>query len=158
MSSGARRGPARIRWAMPRDEAAWRRMWSDFTQGGPEPCSADAPDAVWRGALDEASPLGLLVASDEADEPIGFLLYVTHPWSWSARQVAYLLDLYVAPSWRGQGTATAMMEHLAQIGRKGGWLKIYWMTQADNEAAHRLYGKMAARSALVRYDMMLNPH
>ena len=150
--------PQKIRWAVPRDEAAWRRMWNDFIEGGPEPCSAEAPDAVWRGAMDAANPLGLLIATDATEEPIGFLLYVTHPWSWSARWVAYLLDFYVAPSWRGQGIGSRLLAHLAQIGREEGWLKIYWMTQADNEAAHRLYEKVAARSALVRYDMMLNPH
>ena len=150
--------PQTIRWAAARDEAAWRRIWSDFIQGGPEPCGADAPDAVWRGVMDEANPLRMLVAANEEDEPIGFLLYVTHPWSWSARWAAYLLDLYVVPPWRGRGIGIAMIERLAEIGRKEGWLKIYWMTQADNEAARRLYGKVAARSELVRYDMMLNPH
>ena len=148
----------RIRNAVPSDEGAWRRMWRDFIEGGPEPCSADAPDAVWRGVMDETNPLRMLIAVGEEEEPIGFLLYVTHPWSWSARQAAYLLDLYVAPSWRGRGIGSALIEHLAQFGRKEGWLKIYWMTQADNEAAHRLYEKLAVRSALVRYDMMLNPH
>jgi GNAT superfamily N-acetyltransferase len=108
--------------------------------------------------MDETNPLRMLIAVGEEEEPIGFLLYVTHPWSWSARQVAYLLDLYVAPSWRGRGIGSALIEHLAQFGRKEGWLKIYWMTQADNEAAHRLYEKLAVRSALVRYDMMLNPY
>ena len=147
-----------IRWADPRDEAAWRRMWSDFIKSGPEPCSAEAPDTVWRGAMDVASPLGLLIATDDADEPIGFLLYVTHPWSWSARWVTYLLDIYVAPSSRGQGIGRKLIEHLAEFGREEGWLKIYWMTQTDNDAAHRLYNKVAERSALVRYDMMLNPH
>jgi GNAT superfamily N-acetyltransferase len=147
-----------IRWATPRDEAAWRSMWDDFIQGGPEPCSADAPSAVWRGAMEETSPLGLLIAADKEEEPIGFLLYVTHPWSWSARWVAYLLDIYVAPPSRGHGIGMALIERLAEIGREEGWLKIYWMTQADNEAAHRLYRKVAARSELVRYDMVLNPH
>jgi GNAT superfamily N-acetyltransferase len=133
-------------------------MWTDFIEGGPEPCGPDAPDAVWRGVMDDANPLRLLIATDDADEPIGFLLYVTHPWSWSARQAAYLLDLYVAPAWRGQGIGSALIQHLAQFGRNEGWLKIYWMTQADNAAAHRLYEKFAVRSALVRYDMMLNPY
>jgi len=32
------------------------------------------------------------------------------------------------------------------------------MTQADNEAAHALYGKVAERSPLVRYDMMISDH
>jgi hypothetical protein len=50
------------------------------------------------------------------------------------------------------------MEALAALGRREGWLKIYWMTQADNVTAQRLYDKLATRSPLVRYDMMLNEH
>jgi ribosomal protein S18 acetylase RimI-like enzyme len=150
--------PAGIRAARPADEAAWRRMWADFIKEGPEPCAEEAPTSVWRGVHDESSPYGLLLAVDEQDRPQGFVLYVIHPWSWSARPACYLLDLYVAPEARGQGKGRALMEALAAQGRREGWLKIYWMTQADNATAQRLYDKFATRSPLVRYDMLLNEH
>jgi ribosomal protein S18 acetylase RimI-like enzyme len=150
--------PPGIRAARPEDEAAWRRMWADFIKEGPEPCGEDAPASVWRGVHDESSPYALLLAVDEQDRPQGFLLSVTHPWSWSARPACYLLDLYVAPEARGQGKGRALMEALAAQGRREGWLKIYWMTQADNATAQRLYDKLATRSPLVRYDMLLNEH
>ena len=67
-----------------------------------------------------------------------------------------IVDLYVEPEGRGKGIGTALIERLAEIGRASGWLKVYWMTQADNDKAHALYGKMAKRSSLVRYDMHLN--
>lgn len=150
--------PSGIRRARPEDEEAWRRMWADFIKEGPEPCSADAPTSVWSGVHDPSSPLHLLLAVDDRDRPLGFLLYVTHPWSWSARAACYLLDLYVAPMARGRGYGRRLIEALADLGRAAGWLKIYWMTQADNVTAQRLYDKLARRSALVRYDLVLNEH
>jgi ribosomal protein S18 acetylase RimI-like enzyme len=150
--------PDGVRAARPDDEAAWRHMWADFIQEGPEPCGEEAPTSVWRGVHDPASPYALLLAVDAEDRPLGFLLYLTHPWSWSTRAACYLLDLYVVPEARGRGQGRAMMEALAAIGRREGWLKIYWMTQADNVTAQRLYDKLGRRSALVRYDMELNEH
>jgi ribosomal protein S18 acetylase RimI-like enzyme len=51
-----------------------------------------------------------------------------------------------------------LIQALAERGRAAGWLKIYWMTQADNAAAQALYDKLAKRSPLVRYDLLLAPH
>ena len=147
-----------IRPAEPRDEERWHSMFASLVATGPEPCAADAPAYVWSSVLDPKGQMNLLIAADARDRAGGFLLYLTHPYSWSRRQITYLLDLYVEPGLRGAGIGTALIEHLAEIGRREGWLKIYWMTQADNEKAHALYGKLAERSPLVRYDMHLNPY
>lgn len=67
-------------------------------------------------------------------------------------------DLYVEPQLRGRGAGRAIITHLSDIGRRSGWLKIYWMTQAGNDKAHALYGKLAQRSSMVRYDLHLNEY
>jgi ribosomal protein S18 acetylase RimI-like enzyme len=154
----ARGFPAGIRPARPKDEAAWRRMWADFIKEGPEPCSAEAPSSVWQGVLDPHSPYSMLLAVDGQEKPQGFVLYLTHPWSWSTKRACYLLDLYVAPEARGQGKGRLLIDTLAALGKREGWLKIYWMTQANNAMAQRLYDKVAKRSPLVRYDLYLNEH
>jgi ribosomal protein S18 acetylase RimI-like enzyme len=146
----------RIRPATAADEAAWRAMWDDFVQSGPEPCAPEAASSVWRGVTDPASPLDCLIA-EEQSSAIGFLLYVTHPYSWSARPVCYMLDLYVRPEHRGRGLGRQLIDTLAETGRQAGWLKIYWMTQSDNPA-RALYDRVAKRSKLVRYDLYLSPH
>ena len=150
-------GPAAVRAAHAADEGAWLEMWADFVRDGPEPCAPDAPALTWRRVLDAASPLDCLIA-EEHGAPIGFLLYVTHPYSWSTRAVCYLLDLYVRPDHRGRGHGRALLEALDRTGRTAGWLKIYWMTQADNRLSQALYDKLATRSPLVRYDLYLAPH
>lgn len=147
-----------IRPALPKDEQHWHALFAELVATGPEPCAADAPAHVWDRVLSENDPMRLLIAADRRDDAIGFLLYLTHPYSWSRRLIAYLLDLYVEPAARSAGVGTALIERLAAIGREAGWLKIYWMTQADNDRAHALYGKLAKRSPLVRYDLLLNSH
>jgi GNAT superfamily N-acetyltransferase len=145
-----------LRVAQPADKARWQEMFLALVATGPEPCAPDAPEHVWECISDPGHPMKLLIAAGKGGQGIGFLLYITHPYSWTRRPVTYLLDLYVDPAARGAGIGTALIERLAGIGREAGWLKIYWMTQADNEPAHALYGKLATRSGLVRYDMHLN--
>jgi len=147
-----------LRPALAKDEQHWYALFAALTAAGPEPCAADAPAFVWDCVMSAHHPMRLLIAADDGDEAIAFLLYLTHPYSWSRRPIAYLLDLYVDPAARGAGVGTTLIEWLTAIGRDAGWLKIYWMTQADNEEAHALYSKLASRSPLVRYDLLLNPH
>jgi ribosomal protein S18 acetylase RimI-like enzyme len=149
---------AHIRPARAEDEQDWIAMWRDFTKTGPEPCAPDAAAAVWRRVTDPSDPMKCVVAVGSEDRAVGFVLYLTHAYSWSTRLVCYLLDLYVRPEERRQGLGRALIDALADIGRADGWLKIYWMAQADNAAARALYDKVAARSPLVRYDLYLAPH
>jgi ribosomal protein S18 acetylase RimI-like enzyme len=148
----------RIRPARADDEQDWLALWKDFSVNGPEPCAPGAAAAAWRRVTDPSDPMKCIVAADSEDGVVGFVLYVTHAYSWSTRLICYLLDLYVRPESRQQGLGRALIDAIAEIGRKEGWLKIYWMTQADNAVAHALYDKVAERSPLVRYDLYLAPH
>lgn len=151
-------GQVSLRRPRPDDEAAWKSLWQALVATGPEPCSAEAPDAVWRRVLADGDAMGLWLAADAADRPVGFVLSVVFPYSWSTRPVCYLLDLYVAPALRGQGVGRRLIEQLAAEGRAAGWLKLMWMTQHDNRQAQALYDRIATRSSLVRYDLMLGEH
>jgi ribosomal protein S18 acetylase RimI-like enzyme len=143
-----------VRPAAAGDEADFLAMWQDFIEGGPEPCAPDAAAHVWRSVVDGDNPLQCLIA-EQGGRPVGFAVYVAHPYTWSPRSVCYLLDLYVRPQERRHGHGRALMDALAAIGRQQGWLRIYWMTQEDNTRARAFYDKIARRSPLVRYDMVL---
>ncbi len=151
-------GSIAIRRPCAADAAAWLGLWQALVATGPEPCSAEAPAEVWQRALRPDDAMALWLAVDAADRPVGFVLRVVFPYSWSTRPVCYLLDLYVAPELRGQGVGRRLIQHLAEEGRAAGWLKLMWMTQHDNAEAQRLYDKVATRSSLVRYDLMLGEH
>ena len=147
-----------IRPAQASDRERWLSMFERHAALGPEPCAPEAPAYVWNCVLDQKEAMQLLIAADETDTAIGFLLYLSHPYSWSRRLITYLFDLYVEPDARGIGVGTSLMERLAEIGREAGWLKIYWMTQVDNDKARALYDKVAERSPLIRYDLYLNSY
>jgi len=147
-----------VRWLKREDEAAWRRMWSDFVSIDIEPCPQEATDFVWTSSLDDGNAMRMLIAADAEDRAIGFLLYVTFAYSRTARPVCYLLDFYAEPKWRRKGVGLALIDRLRNVGTEHGWMKAFWMTQSDNHQAKRLYDQFGKQSTLVRYDMMLNPY
>lgn len=148
----------RVRPAMPEDRAVFLEMWDAFVATDPNEPGDRAMGAInWTRIHDPACALGCLVAVDADDRPQGFLLHLAFPFSWSKGEVCYLQDLYVKEEARGRGNAQAMIHRLAAMGREAGWFKIFWMTQADNHAAQRLYDKLAVRSDFLRYDLALTP-
>ena len=146
--------PGTVRHATPLDRPAFLAMWDDFVATDPnEPGNRAMGPANW--ARIESGTLHALIATDAGGAAQGFLLYNAFAFSWSEGEVAYLQDLYVTAPARGQGHARALIAALADIGRARGWFKIFWMTQAHNDAAQRLYDKVALRRDYVRYDLPL---
>ncbi len=147
---------ATVRPAMSKDRAVFLEMWDAFVATDPnEPGDRDMGEANWARIHDPACALGCLIVVDASDRPQGFLLHLAFPFTWSKGEVCYLQDLYVKEAARGRGYAQALIHRLAAMGREAGWFKIFWMTQADNYAAQRLYDKLAARSDFLRYDLSL---
>ena len=142
-----------IRPAAAPDRDAFLAMWDDFVATDPnEPGNRAMGPANW--ARIGNGTLHALIAA-EGGERVGFLLYNTFPFTWSKGDACYLQDLYVAPAWRGQGHAAALIDGLAGIGRQRGWYKIFWMTQAHNAQAQRLYDRVGMRRDYIRYDLPL---
>lgn len=88
--------------------------------------------------------------------PAGLAHTIMHPHTFSLRSVCYLEDLWVTPSARGRGVATALIDHLSRVGKSEGWRRIYWETGLNNEAAQRLYERLAKRRAVAIYDIDLD--
>jgi ribosomal protein S18 acetylase RimI-like enzyme len=146
--------PTTIRPAAATDRATFLAMWDDFVQTDPnEPGNRAMGPANW--ARIEAGLLQALIATDMSGTVQGFALYSTFPFTWSVGEVCYLQDLSVRAEARGQGHARALIEELARIGQAKGWFKIFWMTQAHNATAQRLYDKVALRRDYIRYDLPL---
>jgi len=82
---------------------------------------------------------------------VGITHYLFHTSTWAPR-VCYLQDLYVSETHRGQGTAAALIEAVAQAAREGGAQRLYWLTQTDNLRARRLYDRVAEYRGFIRYD------
>jgi ribosomal protein S18 acetylase RimI-like enzyme len=149
--------PARfaIRALAARDKAAWRALWRGYCDFYQATIPDEATEATWARLLDPAQPMLGLVACDAEDRPVGLAHCVLHLNTWTEKPVCYLEDLYVAPEARGGGAARALIEALAERGRRAGWLRLYWMTKADNRRARALYDRVGTLTGWVRYDLPL---
>ena len=148
------RAAPKLRGAMHKDREAFIEMWKTFVDAKPsEPGNHDMAEVNWARINDPQHPLRCIIAVNDADDARGFTLFLDFPFTYSTKNVCYLLDIFVSPECRGRGYAGAMIEHLASIGRSSGWYKIFWMTEADNYRSQQLYDRVAKRMNYIRYDL-----
>jgi GNAT superfamily N-acetyltransferase len=139
-----------IRAAAPSDEAAWRDLWRGYLQFYQTTLPDEVTQRTWKRILDPDSAVMCIVAEDRG-VVVGFANCVVHENTWETQAICYLEDLFVAPAARGRGTGRALLEWLRNAMRAEGWARLYWVTQADNAPARRLYDEFAAADATVRY-------
>lgn len=146
---------SRVRPARPEDRDAFLAMWEAFVATDPDEPGNPRMGAVnWGRVTDEACAMGCLIAEDAVGVAQGFLLHLSFPFTWSRGDICYLQDLFVRAEARGQGHARALIAALEQMGQAKGWYKIFWMTQAHNAAAQRLYDRVGIRRDYIRYDLI----
>lgn len=144
-----------VRDAALSDGAAWSRMWAGFCAHYGTTLPLAEVQELWRRILDPEHPVSALVAVPRDGQALlGFAHYVLRPHTFSSRLVCYLEDLWVDPAGRGSGVGRVLIDTLIQRGRERGWRRVYWHTEADNEA-RRLYDRVAKLTNYVRYEVTL---
>jgi GNAT superfamily N-acetyltransferase len=98
----------------------------------------------------------LLVARDDAGDPVGFAAV---GWKWSslrAARVAILEDLFVAPEQRGRRIAGALIDACARRVGALGAPCLLWQTAQDNTRAQAAYARTGAESgSWLEYELEL---
>jgi GNAT superfamily N-acetyltransferase len=136
------------------DEDAWRRLFRDYGVFYETHFDEPVLDHVWRQLHAESPQVRALVA--EADgQVVGIAHYRSHPDTFSAGRDWYLDDLFVDPTSRGHGVATALIEHLTELARATGPGTLRWITAEDNATAQRVYNRLAKRTTWVTYEVKL---
>ena len=139
-----------IRAALPADESAWRRLWRGYCDFYRAELPEEVTQRTWTRILDPDAQVMCVVA--EIDGHVwGFANCVVHENTWETQAVCYLEDLYVHPSARRRGVASALIEWLRNAMRAEGWSRLYWLTQEDNVEARHLYDRFAQADGFVRY-------
>ena len=133
----------RVRPVVRADAAAWLRMrnalWPEYE--GNWHASEIEEFLAGRSKM----PLGVLIAVDESDQPVGFVELFIRPYAEGCEtdRVAYLEGWYVEPGCRRQGVGRALIEASGQWGREQGCTEFGSDALIDNDvsaAAHAALG------------------
>ncbi len=79
------------------------------------------------------------------DTPAGFTIFFTNYSTFLAKPGLYLEDLFVKPSFRGQGIGKAILLHLARLANERDYGRMEWSVLDWNQAAIDFYESLGAR-------------
>ena len=78
---------------------------------------------------------------------IGFTTIYKGFSSTRAEVVGVLNDLYVQPSYRGNGYGGKLISHAFKVAKAMGFSRLQWLTSQDNIAAQKLYDNLSANKS-----------
>ena len=131
------------------DRAPWERLSRGYHDFYETVLLDEDFDRAWRRLLDGTEIHGLAARLD--GQLVGIAHYLFHANIWRD-DVCYLQDLFVDETVRGKGVARALIDAVADAGRRRGAARFYWQTKHDNARARRLYDKVAVFRGFIRYD------
>ncbi|MCS5714393.1 GNAT family N-acetyltransferase [Herbiconiux sp. CPCC 205716] len=134
---------------------AWHAVYTGYGEFYESPLHDEKAVLVWSWIIDPEQELECLVAVDESDQIVGLAHYRPFSRPLDGSRGLYLDDLFVLPENRKQGIATALIEGVADIGRRRGASVVRWITAKDNETARALYDTLAEKTRWVTYDKAL---
>lgn len=140
----------RVRLLEARDKGDWLVLFRDYIAFYRASVPDDVIELTWTRLMEASAMVGL-IAADADGRNVGIALLVFHPSTWSPTTYCYLEDLYVAPAARGRGVGRSLIEAVYAAADARGATRTYWVTEADNAAARRLYDTLATRAPFVQY-------
>ncbi len=134
------------------DRHAWLKLWRGYLDFYRADVPQEVTEGLWLRLLDPASRIHGLVAVEEGGEPIGLVHYLFHPVTWSLDERCYLEDLFVDPEARGSGAGRALIEAVYRAADEAGADQVYWLTEASNTTARRLYDRIGRATPFIKYQ------
>ncbi|MCI4644292.1 MAG: GNAT family N-acetyltransferase [Hyphomonadaceae bacterium] len=144
--------PLVVRALEPGDEADWRQLWTGYLDFYESSVSEEVYQTTFSRLLgDDPQDFHALIAVQNG-QPVGLAHYLFHRHCWRVENVVYLQDLFVDPDCRGTGAGRALIEALYDIADRRGTGSVYWLTQDFNEAARKLYDRVATVTPFIKYQ------
>lgn len=132
------------------DRKDWEELWKGYQEFYGADLSADT-DRLFNELL-AAKPEGpLCLVYEDEGRLLGIVHYLYHQTCWGPEPRCYLNDLFTAPKARGKGVGRALIEAVYNAADTAGAAQVYWLTQDFNEAARRLYDKLATKTPFIKY-------
>lgn len=136
------------------DQPAWLQLWRGYQAFYKVDIAEAVTQSTWSRMLDPSEPVhGRLAVLD--DNAVGLVHFLFHRSTWTAGNICYLQDLFVAPGNRGQGIGERMIAHVYEQARIAGCPEVYWLTHETNATAMKLYDRVAKRDGFVQYSKSL---
>jgi GNAT superfamily N-acetyltransferase len=137
------------------DLESWRPLWvgynSFYGRKGETALPEEITQSTWRRFFEPAEPVFALVAEHEG-KLVGLTHYLFHRSTTKIESVCYLQDLFTESAVRGQGIGRRLIEAVYERARLAGAKRVYWQTQATNEAGRALYEKVASHAGFIVYS------
>lgn len=108
-----------------------------------EKVAGDA-EVLRRSLFEEKVAEALLIETSDG-EAVGYAIFFTTFSTFECRSGVWLEDVYVRPEHRRGGIGRAVMEHLAQIVRERGHVRLEWVALDWNEPALNFYEGLGAK-------------
>ena len=128
------------------------RGYLDFYRAAVDAATTATTFARLTGGVE---PMGGFLAHGGDGAAIGLVHWIVHRSCWSVGDYCYLQDLFVAAGRRGGGVGQMLIDAVAAKARALGCSRVHWLTHETNADAMRLYDKVAVRSGLVQYRILL---
>lgn len=141
-----------IREISPKDREQWEKLYAEYAGFYGVDQTAEMRDRVWSWLHDAQHEVSGLVAED-GNSIVGLAHFRPFARPLAAQTGGFLDDLFVAPQMRGRRVADALIEAVAEEGRRRGWSLIRWITKEDNYRARGVYDRLALRTDWVTYDL-----
>ncbi|MBM3698898.1 MAG: GNAT family N-acetyltransferase [Actinobacteria bacterium] len=143
----------KIRPITPADKPRWLELFKEYIVFYKSNLSDQQYELTWNRLHSPFNINGLLAEKDH--QVVGLTHYIFRPSTWEVEDFCYLEDLYVDPKVRGGGVGRALIKAVEEIAIAKGSKRLYWSTAPDNEAARKLYDKVAICNR-VQYRIALN--
>lgn len=137
------------------DRDAWNELYIAYAAFYKVDQTQEMRDRVWGWIHDHEHEVEAFVVENDAGKLVGLTHFRPFASPLSARISGFLDDLYVVPEARGTGAARALIEAVADEGRRRNWRVIRWITAEDNARARGLYDKLATATQWKTYDITL---
>lgn len=133
------------------DAIGWDKLWRAYLAFYETELSDAERRHAFARLLDPDQHVHGLLAVD-GDRAVGLAHFLFHDHLWRPEGVTYLQDLFVAPGFRGQGKATALIRAVYDAADRAGRPRVYWLTQTGNATARRVYDQVGRVTEFIRYD------
>ena len=134
---------------------AWERLYAGYAEFYRVTQTPEMRARVWGWIMDPAHEVNALVAENAARDLVGIAHFRPFARPLSASVGGFLDDLFVDHAARGQRVADALIEAVAEEGRRRGWSVIRWITADDNYRGRGVYDRVATRTMWITYDKKL---